>query len=224
MLSYDLALQAKWGFMESIGSFVHIKKQDWHFSGCSTCKGDCCNGAKGFVGSPLILEDFAEVYEYFPILFSFKEEKLSAYVLLNDGKSHCPYYVDHRCSIYEHRTPACKLYPVSPYFEHIFVDTQCPAINAHRGGKAVCMNGVLQSDFYTKRLENFVEKLEKTDAFLESINHKEHFEYVGDVSGLPLYIYAKQSDSAYIQMHQSSLKHFWHYFGVKAIELKRAVS
>ena len=210
--------------MDSIGSFVNIKTQDFYFSGCSTCHGSCCNGARGFVASPLILEDFAEVFQNFPILFGFKDEKLFAYVLLNDGKSHCKYYIDHQCSIYEHRTPACKLYPVSPYFEHILVDTHCPSVSAESGTKQLCHDGVLKSEFYTKRLDHFVDKLEKTYAFFESINHRDHFEYVGDVGGVPFYSYAKASESIYIQMHLASLKHFWHEFNVTPLELKEAVS
>ena len=210
--------------MDSIGSFVNIKTQDFYFDGCSSCKASCCNGARGFVVSPLILEDFAEVFQHFAIVFSFKDEKLVAYVVLNDGKSQCKYYKNHQCSIYEHRTPACRLYPVSPYFEHILVDTHCPSISTDGGAKQVCCDGVLNNAFYTKRLDHFVEKLQRTYAFFESINHKEHFEYIGEISGLALYSYAKPSDSAYIQMHLASLKHFWSDFGVSALDQKRAVS
>lgn len=210
--------------MERIGSFVSIQTDDFHFSGCSTCKGECCNGAKGFVAAPLILEDFEAVYRHFPILFSIHEERLRAFVLLNDGKGYCPYYVNQQCSIYEERTPACKLYPVSPFFEHLYVDTQCSGINTHQMGTSLCHQGVLQSAFYTKRLENFVEKLEETYAFFKEIYHAEHFQYVGDVAGLALFVYTKQSDSPYLHLHQASLKHFWHTFGVSALVSKRAVS
>lgn len=194
--------------MESIGSFVNIKSHNLYFNGCSACEGNCCNGAKGFAASPLILEDFEDVYKNFPILFSVNGEDLVAYVLLNDGKGHCKYYVDHKCSIYDQRTPACKLYPISPYFEHILVDTECPAIST-QSGKVLCKDGVLHSAFYTKRLENFVEKRDATKVFLESIKQVEDFEYVGEILGLPLLKYIKPSDSPYIQMHLESLKHFW---------------
>jgi hypothetical protein len=196
--------------MESIGSFVNIKKHNLFFSGCSTCEGMCCNGAKGFAASPLILEDFEEVYKHFPILFSINDGELVVYVLLNDGKGHCRYYVDKQCSIYEHRTPACKLYPVSPYFEHILVDTACPSISQD-GGKVICKDGKLSDDFYTKRLENFFAKREATREFLESIKHDEHFSYVGEILGLPLFAYVGSSENPYIQMHQASLQHLEHY-------------
>jgi len=193
--------------MESIGSFINIRGHDCYFNGCSSYEGICCNGAKGSAASPLILEDFEAVYKNFPIMFSVNGEELVVYVLLNDGKGHCKYYIDHKCSIYGQRTPACKLYPISPYFEHILVDTGCPAIS-FESGKLLCKNGVLQSDFYTKRLENFVEKREVTKVFLESIKRVEDFEYVGELLGLPLLKYIKQSDNPYIHMHLESLKHF----------------
>lgn len=207
------------GFMESIGSFVNIKSHDFHFHGCSTCEGHCCNGAKGFAASPLILEDFEEVYKNFPILFSVKEQKLVAYVLLNDGKNYCKYYVNQQCSIYLQRPPACKLYPVSPYFEHIFIDTACPSVNQD-SGYSLCRDGQLNSAFATHRLENFVEKLEATHAFLESIQNLDHFEYVGDLLGISLLKYTQPSDNQYIKMHLESLKHFWLYTQTKDQELE----
>lgn len=209
--------------MESIGSFVNIKSHNFHFHGCSTCEGHCCNGSKGFAASPLILDDFEEVYKNFPILFSIKDQKLVAYVLLNNGKNHCKYYVNQQCSIYEQRTPACKLYPVSPYFEHIFVDTNCPSVK-HDFGYSLCQDGILNSAFYTKRLDSFVEKLEETNAFLESINTMEHFEYVGNLLGIPLLKYTKPSDNKYIKMHLLSLEHAWYYLCVNSSNHVQAVS
>lgn len=207
--------------MESIGSFINIKSRDLHFSGCSTCEGDCCNGAKGFAASPLILEDFEAVYQNFPILFSISNHKLSAYVLLNDGKSYCKYYINQQCSIYLQRPPACKLYPISPYFEHIFVDTACPSVN-QEAGYSVCRDGKLNSAFATKRLEDFVEKLEETHAFFESINILEDFEHVANLSGIALFRYIKPSDNRYIQMHVESLKRSW--FSTSVLNPALAVS
>jgi len=205
--------------MESIGSFVNIKSDNLHFYGCSSCEGHCCNGAKGYAAAPLILEDFEEVYKNFPILFSLKEETLSAYVLLNDGKNYCHYYVDHQCSIYEQRTPACKLYPISPYFEQIFVDTACPSVGSDVG-YSLCKDGTLNSAFSTKRLENFVEKLKATRTFLESIKNLDHFEYVGELAGISLLKYTQPSDNKYIKMHVASLKHLWRYIQTEAHTLE----
>ena len=193
--------------MEQIGSFVNSASHDLFFKGCSSCEGLCCNGLKGFAASPLILEDFEAVYQHFAIVFSFDGEgELGVYVMLNDGKGHCNYFLNNQCSIYEHRTPACRLYPISPYFEHILVDTACPSVNPDMG-KVICKDGKLSHAFYTQRLENFVAKREATKAFLESIKKEEHFAYCGEVLGLPLFRYARQSDNPYIKMHQMSLHH-----------------
>lgn len=190
--------------MDSVGSFVSIYKHDLYFNGCSSCDGNCCNGAKGFAIAPLILEDFKEVYKNFKIVFGLNENQVGAYVVLNDGKSHCKYYQDSRCSIYEQRTPACKLYPISPYFENILVDTECPSINSEFG-EPICIDKQLNQKFYTDRLKNFNEKLLKTYEFYNSINDATNFEQIGEISGLPIFKYIKRSSNPYIQMHLESL-------------------
>lgn len=58
--------------MESVGSFANIKSHNLFFNGCATCEGSCCNGTKGFVASPLIVEDFEAVYQNFPIVFKYE--------------------------------------------------------------------------------------------------------------------------------------------------------
>lgn len=213
------------GFMDKIGSFVNIKQHNLRFHGCSTCEGQCCNGTKGFAAAPLILEDFKEVYQRFPIVFSIKEQKLVAYMLLNDGKGYCQYYSKsaNQCSIYEQRPPACKLYPISPYFEHVLVDTDCVAVQPELG-ETLCRDGVLNKAFATQRLDNFVAKLDETRAFLESIYAMGDFEYIGNLLGIPLFKYARSSDNPYITMHLESLQHFWHYIRANLVDPARAVS
>ena len=191
--------------MDTLGSFVNIKKQDVYFKGCDSCNGHCCDGANGFSIAPLILEDFAEVYRYFPILFHFQHQQLSAYVLLNDGKNPCRYLEKNKCTIYDTRPPACKLYPVSPYFEEILVDTHCPSINSTEG-RVVSQKGILNQDFHTKRLENFVQKREATRQLLEQFNRFEDFEYVIDIGNKAFYRYTKVSQNGYMKMHKESLK------------------
>lgn len=193
--------------MDKIGTFVNIKNNDLFFSGCSTCEGNCCNGAKGFSLSPLILEDFEEVYKNFAIIFSIQEKKLKAYVLLNNGKEHCKYYIDNKCSIYEQRTPACKLYPISPYFENILIDTECPSINMEFG-ESICSEGKLNDKFFTKRLLNFNDKLKESFDFYDSIYYINDFKFIGHISGMPFLKYNKSSDNKYIKMHLESLIHF----------------
>lgn len=205
--------------MQELDTFVNIKNQNFFFNGCSNCEGECCNGAKGFALAPLILEDFIEVYKNFAIVFAINNRKLKAYVVLNNGKEHCKYYIDDKCSIYEQRTPACKLYPVSPYFDDILVDTHCPSINSNDGIE-LCSNGKLNSDFYTKRLDNFSEKLEKSIKFYNSIYDINDFKFIGDILGMGIFKYTKQSENKYIKMHQESLRHWIRWFDFSKKEAK----
>jgi hypothetical protein len=206
---------------QQIGSFINIEKETLYFKGCDSCQGYCCKGANGFMIAPLILDDFAEVYRHFPILFSFQGSRLMAYLLLNNGQKECLYFVQNRCTIYEQRPPACRLYPISPYFDALFVDTKCPSINAH-AGEELCREGVLREAFYTKRLENFAQKREATQAFLKHIYDKTHFDYVGELSGMAFYAYNRPSDDTYLRMHRNSLKHLENYFE-KTDEGQRAI-
>ncbi len=192
--------------MRQVGTFVNIKSRNFYFKGCETCEGTCCNGAKGFALSPLILEDFEEVYENFAIVFTLKAKKLRALVVLNDGKSFCKYYINNRCSIYEKRTPACKLYPVAPYFDDILVDTACPSINDCEG-KIVSFNSKISDDFFNKRLNNFDDKLKKSYDFYDSINDINNFKFIGHIRGIPLLKYTKDTDDIYLNMHLKSLVH-----------------
>jgi Fe-S-cluster containining protein len=191
--------------MDKLGSFVNIKTQNFYFNNCNSCQGNCCNGANGFAISPLILEDFEDVYKNFKIVFALNENQIGAYVVLNDGKSYCKYYKNNSCSIYEYRTPACKLYPLSPYFEHILIDTQCPSVN-QEFGENICFNSKLNNKFYTKRLDNFNEKLFKSYEFYNSINNPENFKQIGDILGLPIYKYTKNTSNKYIKLHLQSLE------------------
>ena len=193
--------------MEKIKSFVNITTSDYHFKGCKGCLGQCCNGKLGYVASPLIVSDFESVYEYFAILFSFADEKVIPYVILNDGKSHCKYYEEDQCTIYDKRPPACRLYPISPYYDAIYVDTQCPSINECEEGERISKEGKLNEAFYTDRLENFKSKLEATQRFLESISDLNAFEHCITIANVSFYQYVGMTENIYLKMHQSSLVH-----------------
>ncbi len=194
-------------FVEKIGTFVNIKNKNFYFKGCESCEGTCCNGAKGFALSPLILEDFEQVYKNFAIVFTLKNKKLRALVILNDGKSFCKYFINNKCSIYEQRTPACKLYPVAPYFDEILVDTSCPSINENEG-KILCHSAKVSDDFFNERLNDFNTKLEKSYEFYESINDINNFKFIGHIRGVALLKYIKKTDNKYINMHLKSLVHY----------------
>jgi len=195
--------------IKAIGTFVNVKNHNLFFNNCSNCSGNCCDGRNKFALSPLILKDFKEVYENFAIVFTWDYGDLKAFMILNDGKSYCKYFDNNTgyCTIYEKRSPACKLYPVSPYFDNIMVDTSCDAINTEFGTQ-IYQNGKVSDKFYHKRLNNFTKKLQETTDFLETINNKNDFELVTNILGIDLYKYNKiDSKNKFIKMHLESLKH-----------------
>ncbi len=192
--------------MDALGNFVNIHDHDIYFQGCSRCEGFCCQGKNGFMMAPLILDDFEEVFEHFPIVFAFHESHLNVFMLINDGQSACRYLSANGCSIYDHRPPACKLYPISPYYEHILVDTSCPSVNFSHGTK-LCRQGKLHQAFQTRRLENFVAKRAATQAFLRTLDCQRDLSLLGEVSGIQLYAYAGTSAHRCMAMHRHSLQY-----------------
>lgn len=195
--------------INAIGTFVNVKNHNLFFNNCSNCSSNCCDGRNKFVLTPLILKDFKEVYENFAILFTWDYGELRVVMMLNDGTSSCKYIdeVTGLCTIYDKRSPACKLYPVSPYFDNIMVDTSCDAINGEFGTQ-IYKDGKVSENFYHKRLKNFTQKLQKTSDFLKTIDNKNDFELVKNVLGINLYKYSKiDTKNKFIKMHLESLIH-----------------
>jgi len=171
------------------------------FSNCDGCEQMCCTGSK-FSLAPLVLEDFERVYKYFPILFGTVNDEFKAFIPLNNGKESCPYLDSNlKCSIYESRPPACRLYPISPYFDQLFVDTSCKAVGFE--GDFLVSPKYLSNSFYDKRLENFVPKLEETKDFLELI--KNDLEHIVTIHDIKLYKYNANLNNTPIQLHLQSL-------------------
>lgn len=187
-------------------SFVNIMERDFYFEGCDECDSRCCDGRQGFSLAPLVLEDFELVYRRFPILFAWLGGELKAVMMMNDGQSACPYCIERRCTIYEARPPACRIYPLSPYYDELLIDTECPAVNSRKLGQKIMQEGK-PVPFYHERLENFSSKLEKTKQFLDGINKPEDFQPVGTIGSLKLYRYIGPDESDLIRMHRDSLRH-----------------
>jgi len=125
------------------------------FQGCIECV-ECCKKPM----APLILEDFEKVYEHFPILIA----KLDVFkpVMLLSNEEKCPYLKNGKCSIYDTRPPACKIYPYSPWYDKILIDLSCPGIGI-KGKKLPCSKTeFINSDFYEERFDRITEKLNKT--------------------------------------------------------------
>ena len=174
-------------------------ENDIFFSGCENCKENCCEKFK-FI--PLILEDFKEVYKFFPIFFSFFDDEIVPIIELGENK--CRYFKNNKCKIYEFRPPGCKTYPIIPYFDEILIDISCPGVGNE--GEFLANKETINPKFYHSRIENLSIKRENTLKFTESIKNDLVF-FKNNV--LDLFIYPKKSDNKYILMHQQSIKEFY---------------
>lgn len=177
-----------------------------HFSNCDTCTKSCCDGRR-FVLAPLIMDDVEEVYEKFLIAFAFIDGQLRMLMVISNKFSPCMYYKNNQCTIYDTRPPACKLYPYTPYFEEILIDTQCEAVG--EVGIPMVVNGTLLDSFKHKRLENFRDKLDDTQFYLYNLGHQ--FRPLIEIEGVMLLEYTGEVDDAFIQMHKTSLAHVGHW-------------
>jgi Fe-S-cluster containining protein len=195
--------------MDQIGTYLNVDKIDFYFQGCATCDKRCCDGRAGYALTPLVVDDFEEVYKYFPIVFATVNDVFRPIMLLNDGNSTCSYLDSNgMCSIYENRPPSCKLYPISPFFDEVFIDSHCPGVTGEITGEKIVSQGKVQPKFYHKRLEEFPSKLQKTtDVMKELVAEEDSFEVLGEISGVVLFRYIGTQQNKYVQMHLQSLQH-----------------
>ncbi|MCV6607801.1 MAG: YkgJ family cysteine cluster protein [Campylobacterales bacterium] len=191
-------------YPEKIGTFQNTSNKTFYFSSCANCGSKCCAGSENFVLAPLILEDFELVYENFPILFREQDGLVKASIVLNNGESGCWYLGDNGCNIYSKRPSTCKQFPLSPYFDELYIDGNCPAVSECDGIKMIENNQVLEP-FKVDRFDGFNKKLEETDRVLNSFN-KENFQYFLTIKGIALFTYLKKDDNKYIDLHQKSLQ------------------
>jgi len=179
--------------------FVNIENlENLKFNNCENCS-KCCEGK--FFLAPLILEDFKEVYKKFEIYFVKIEESIKAVMVLSEeGK--CKYLENGKCLIYDDRPPACKIYPYSPYFDEVRLDISCDGVGLSGEELILNKNEFKNSPFFHKRFENFVEKLSKTEKFLNQ--YKDKLKYKKEIKGVKLYEIVDNNE--YIKMHQTSIK------------------
>lgn len=116
----------------------------------------------------------------------------------------CKFLKDNRCSIYNERPPACIIYPLTPYFDDILVDTTCKAVV--KNNNLFNNNGELNNSFYHKRLENFNEKRLRSLEWVQMIS--KNVVYFDTQNSVELYKFNGLSEDKYINMHLSSLKNF----------------
>jgi uncharacterized protein len=173
-----------------------------YFSGCSGCQNSCCDGSR-FLFSPLILHDFEEVYSYFPIVFTPIQGEWRALIIIAGEDSACHYHQEGHCTIYEHRPPGCRLYPINPYYDDILIDTSCHAIGTEPG-IFLASKKEINSSFYHKRLDNFDIKRCQSEDYLKRLENG--FEPMGEIGEMIVYRYSGEEDDPYIRMHRESLE------------------
>jgi Fe-S-cluster containining protein len=132
------------------------------FNNCKECS-ECC---KNKYLAPLILEDFEKVYKYFPIFIA-KLDILKPVMLLSNEKQ-CPYLINEKCSIYEKRPPACKIYPYSPWYDKILLDLSCKGIGTEGENLPLTINSFKNSAFFDERIIDIENKIIKTSEWLEN--------------------------------------------------------
>lgn len=184
-------------------SYVSITAIDTlFFSSCEGCLNSCCDGSR-FHFAPLILDDFIEVFRYFPIVFGRIAQEWRPMILFSGDGEACRYFKEGRCGGYEHRPPACRIYPLTPYYEDILIDTSCHTVCSEKGA-FLASPGTINTDFYHQRLENFEMKRQATQRYMAEL--AEQFELVGEKGGVEYYRYTGPIRDQYIQMHEDSLR------------------
>ena len=188
--------------------FKQITNKTYSFSSCSTCEAMCCDGRKGSLFAQIILDDFKEIYNNFPIVFIYGElGYLKPVVILSNGKDFCPYNKNLKCTVYENRPSICKTYPLSPHLDNqIYIDESCPAINDEKGNiiiKNLKLIDTSSNDIFDNYQNNYLD----THFEFENTVKKEDFEIVIKLQGVVFYKYTKDSKNKYLKMHQNSLIH-----------------
>jgi Fe-S-cluster containining protein len=176
--------------------YVNIKYlKNLKFNNCKNCT-KCCEN-KMF--APLILDDIKKVYKYFPILVIFiPEPKLVIPLAL---KKSCPYLNENKCTIYENRPPACKIYPYSPWYGEILLDISCEGIGTKGEKLPLSYKEFKNSKFYDERIENIEEKLNKTNKWLK----KQQIKFLAKINDIKIYK-IKYQNNFYNNLIQSSYK------------------
>lgn len=190
--------------------FTNTQNKTYTFSSCIKCEAKCCDGRKGTIFSQILLEDFIECYENYPILFIFGElGYVKPVIILTNGKSFCKYLQDFKCEIYNNRSSICKAYPLSSNIDdNIYIDENCPAVNNYlEKNKIIVSNNIVTNEFKVTTLSNYQEKYINTHFELEKFNKKENFKIALIINGIKFYKYIRHEDNKYIKMHQNSLIH-----------------
>ena len=191
----------------TLSQFENINDNAYSFGSCDTCNANCCDGSKNIIHSPLTLEDFEEVVNFFPILFIYGElGYIRPVILLTNGKDFCKYIKDLKCSIYENRPSVCKVYPLSPHItDEIFIDITCPSVLKEEG--FTTKNDKIFKTFNDDSFNNYSDKYINTHSYFSPFNKKENLEFVININGNKFYKFKEDNNQTYIKTHIKSLKH-----------------
>jgi len=190
--------------------FIETSNKIYNFSSCEICQANCCNGQKGTLFAQIILEDFKEVYENFPIVFIFGElGYIKPVVLLTNGNSFCKYLKEYKCTIYEKRPSICRVYPLSANIDNkIYIDELCPAVDeSFDENNYIVKDNAIHKNFDYKTLHEYQDKYIETFHELDQFNKKEDFSLAIQINGIQFFKFKKDVDNKYMQMHQKSLIH-----------------
>lgn len=185
--------------------FVNIKETGKvYFSSCENCLDNCCSAPMVML-APLVLDDFLYVYKKFLIQFAYINNELKAVMVINKGIGSCSYYKNNRCEIYEERPPACKMFPISPYFNEFYIYGKCSALSlSEEHGEFICDSENINDNFLHPRVENFVKKLENTKKFLSEIEN----DLTPSIKILNIQLFNYNGslvDNSYLKMYKESL-------------------
>ena len=195
-------------------AFENTLNKKYHFSSCEICDAACCKGINGTIFSQLLLEDFKEIYENFPIVFMIGDlNYLKPVILLTNGIDSCRFLDGTKCSIYENRPSVCKIYPLSPHLTNVpFIDVSCPAVGSE--GTLIVDNGILEKSAEHEVFEDYQNKYIKMHLHFEKFNCEENLEFLKEIKGNRFYKFKEDFEDEYLNMHLSSLKNFDEYFAL----------
>lgn len=131
-------------------------------------------------------------------------------MLLSNGKDHCIYIKDYKCTIYNERPSICQVYPLSANLDNIvYYDMNCPAISEQ--GSVLVEEGKIAQSFNHEILDNYQDKYILTHQEFEPFNKKENFKQLFTINNEHFYKYVGSKESEFMKMHGESLKNLDKY-------------
>lgn len=192
--------------------YQDTENKTFTFSSCELCEAECCNGLKHTLMSEIVLDEFENVSNNFPILFILGDKGyLKPVILLSNGKGFCKYIKDFKCTIYDKRPLICRTYPLSmDILNKINIDLSCPALN--KGGINILENGKVHKGFDAPILDDYQQKYLDTHFYFHELNDKDNIEHAITIREIPFFRFKKGHGKKYVDMHIDSLKNLDSYF------------